>query len=101
MRKLLPPDDGQVGIAREVNAGLEQGLRVTFYRVQDQEAEPVSYGMLWQYGPARRLKEQSDAFFDVDRIGRDIRAWKLNVERRRERYTTIPYEEQTDGEVGR
>jgi hypothetical protein len=93
MRKLLPPDDMQADIAREVNAKLELGTRLTFYRVQD-GAEFTNYGMLWQYGPARRVIEQPDAFFDGDRIAKDIRSWRLNVERRRERYTTIPYEEQ-------
>ena len=94
MRKLLPPDDTQAEIAREVNAGLEQGLRLTFYRVHADDIPPLSYGMIWQYGTARRVREQPDAFFDVDRIAKDIRTWRLKVEQRRERYTTVPYEEQ-------
>ena len=94
-RTWLPKDELLTSIEQEVNAKLETGCSITLYRYRDGD-EAIHYGMIFVYGPRRSLRpEQDEVFFDSDRVIKDFNAWRLKVEqeRDRERYTTVPPEE--------
>ncbi len=59
------------------------------------ENAPVRYGAVYSFGPRRKVVTQDEMFFDSDRVVKDFSAWRHRVEeeRHRERYTTVPPEE--------
>jgi hypothetical protein len=72
--RLLPPDAEQVSLAKEVNAKLGGDRKVTFYRALKPEGT-VDYGMVFQYGSARKSVVSEVPQFDVDEIVRDVERW--------------------------
>jgi hypothetical protein len=92
----LPPDERHQGIQQEVNAKLEPGCSVNFFRRPgDDESATIRYGVVFTYGPRRRVLLQEEEFFDPDRVVKEFNAWRHRVEqeRHRDRYTTVPPEE--------
>jgi hypothetical protein len=74
LTRLLPPDAEQLELAKEVNGKLGGDSKVTFYRKLEADGQ-TAYGVVYQYGTARRVYEQPVPHHDVDEIVQDVERW--------------------------
>lgn len=72
--QLLPPDQEQLSFAKEVNALLGGESKVSLYRMIKPEGG-TEYGVVFQYGTARKNYVSPVAFFDVETMVCDVKAW--------------------------
>jgi hypothetical protein len=71
---MLPPDDDQVRLAKEVNTKLGPDTKVTFFR-SFSEADGMRFGVVYQYGSARRSFLSAVPHYDADDLVDRINNW--------------------------